>query len=303
MVYSLQGTFDGLQLKLTGEPQTEIDGVDFGQLSVVAKLDTRGELNGEWNTDIGSAGTLILFPQDQALGADASKFPDQLHTARHQFGAVLVNRDQITSIAEEIQRDFKKSQLIVTVVAGTEQSRFLEDFKTSSFNTSRAVIIRLFVQEPEISGVNRVVQVEFGPQVNTAMTQGAEESWVLGTLEKMKRSIQPLERNYATNFKKFGFGINQLLIFGAIIFLPSLDRIQDRTVLMTGVLALTFGVNWFHNHYLPLAALYLSEKPKGIFARLSPSILSWLIATTAGIVALLLGSYLLGLLSIPVTGQ
>lgn len=305
VVYSVQGAFDGHQLILTGEPQTEIEGVVFGQLSAAANLDTRGELNGEWNTNIGSAGTFTLFPHDQAqdLEADASKFPDQLHTARHQFGAVAVDREQITTIAEEIQRDFKKSQVIVTVVAGTEQSRFLSDFKAFNFNTDRAAIIRMFVQEPEGSGVNRVVQVEFGPQVNTAMTQGGEESWVLGTLEKLKRSIQPFERNYATNFKKFGFGINQLLVVGAVIFLPSLGSLQDRTVLMTGVLALTFGVNWLHNRYLPLAALYLGEKPKGILARLSPSVLSWFIATTAGIVALLLGSYLLGLLPTPPTGQ
>lgn len=305
VVYSVQGEFDGLQLRLTGEPQTQIDGVAFGRLSAAASLNARGELNGEWSTSIGSAGTFILFPHDQGqdLEADAGRFPDQLHTARHQFGAVAVNREQITAIAEEIQRDFKKRQVIVTVVAGTEQSRYLSDFKTTDFNTDRASIIRLFAQESEGSTVNRVVQVEFGPQVNTAMTQGSEESWVLGTLEKLKRSIRPLERGYTTNFKKFGFGINQLLFICAIVFLPSLGSLRDRAILMAGVLAIIFGVIWLHNHYLPFAAIHLGQRPKGIFERLTPSMVSWIIAVTASLVAALLAAYLQGLLAVPSVGK
>lgn len=305
VVYSIQGAFDGHQLTLTGEPQTQIEGVAFGQLSATASLDARGELNGEWSTSIGSAGTFILFPHDQAqdIEADSGKFPDQLHTARHQFGAVAIDREQITTLAGEIQRDFKRSQVVVTVVAGTEQSRFLSDFKTTEFNADRAAIIRLFVQEPEGNGVNRVVQVEFGPQVNTAMSQGGEESWVLGTLEKLKRSIRPLERTYTTNFKKMGFGINQLLFIGAIVFLPSLGSFLDRTILMVGVLAIIYGVIWLHNRYLPFAAIYLGQKPKGILERLAPSVISWLIAATAGLAATLLGAYLQGLFPALSIGQ
>lgn len=302
VVYSLQGAFDGNQLTLTGESQTQIEGYVFGQLTVSGALTTKGELAGEWSTSIGSAGTFILFPHDQAQGlADApGKMPDQLHTARHHFGAVEIDREQITAIADEIQRDFKSAQLIVTVVAGTEQSRFLPDFKTTAFNTDRAAVIKLFVQEPESSGVNRVALVEFGPQVNMVMTQGGDEAWVLGMLEKLKRAIRPLERAYTTNFKKLGFGINQLLIVAAIVFLPSLGTLRDRAILMAGVLALVFGVNWLHGRYLPFAAVYLGQKPAGLFARIAPSVASWIIAATAGIVATLLAAYLQGWIGQPI---
>ena len=301
VVYSVHGAFDGHQLTLTGEPQTQIEGFSFGQLTATAKLSTRGELTGEWSTNIGSAGTFILFPHDQAQALEAApgKLPDQLHTARHHFGAVEVDREQITAIADEIQRDFKNAQVVVTVVAGTEQSRFLSDFKTIDFSADRATVIKLFVQEPEGGGVNRVAQVEFGPQINTVMTQGSDEAWVLGMLEKLKRSIRPFERTYTTNFKRLGFGINQLLLVGAIVFLPSLGNLRDRAILMAGVLVLVFGVNWLHNHYLPFAAIYLGQKPKGMLARLAPSAISWLIAATASLAAALLAAYLQGWLAVP----
>jgi hypothetical protein len=202
------------------------------------------------------------------------------------------------TIADDIQRDFKDARVVVTVVADTEQSRYLPDFKTINFTADRATILKLFVQKPEGGGVNRVAQVEFGPQVNLVMTQGSDEAWVLGMLEKLKRSIRPFERAYTTNFKKLGFGINQLLLVGAIIFLPSLTSLRDRSILMVGVLALIFCVNWLHVRYLPFAAIYLGQKPTGLFARAAPSVISWVIAVTASVAATLLGAYLKGWLSL-----
>ncbi|MFT4171140.1 MAG: hypothetical protein QM639_01165 [Rhodocyclaceae bacterium] len=302
VMYSLQGAFDGNRLTLTGETQAQIEGVVFGQLTASATLTNKGELSGEWSTSIGSAGTFILFPHDQAQGIEdiPNRVPDQLHTARHSFGAVEIDREQLTAIADEIQRDFKNAQVVVTVVAGTEQSRFLVDFKAIPFHDGvRTAIIKLFVQEPEGSGVNRVALVEFGPQVNMVMTQGGDEAWVLGMLEKLKRTIRPLERTYATNFKKLGFGVNQLLVVGTITFLPSLDTFRNRAILMAGVLALVLGVNWLHGRYLPFAAIHLGPKPTGLLARIAPSLASWVIAVSAGIAATLLAAYLQGWIGLP----
>ncbi len=300
-VYAISGEFDGEALTFHGDPQAELEGVKQGKLDASASLNARGELSGEWETSIGAAGTFLLFPHDATNGAEAGAgmMPDQLHTARYQFGAVEIDRQQITAIADEIQRDFERSQVVVTVISDTEQSRFLADFKIVNFNTDRATGIKLFVQEPEGGGVNRIAQVEFGPQVNFVMTQSGDEAWVLGTLEKLKRSVRPFERAYTTNFKKLGFGFNQLLLVGAVVFLPSLDTLQDRAILMVGVLVLISYVNWLHGKYLPFAAIYLSPKSKGMFAHVAPSAVSWIIAASAGVAATLLGAYLKGLLQFP----
>lgn len=295
--YSIAGSFDGTRLTFKGQPLTQIEGAVFGQLTAIASLNQKGELEGEWETDIGSGGTFILFPHDRREGTPEST-PDQLHTARHHFGAIEINREQITSLAEDIQRDFIKSQVVITVVSGTEQSRFLRDFKDLSLGGERAEIIKIFAQEPE-AGLNRIVSIEFGPQVNSAMTQGPSEAWVLGKLEKLKRDLRQFERSYTTNFKRLGFGINQLLLVAAIVLLPSLATLRDRVVFIAGVLGLVFLVNWLHSRYLPFAAIYLGKKPISFFTRVSPSVFSWVITSTAGIVATLLAAYLQGWLNLP----
>jgi hypothetical protein len=150
------------------------------------------------------------------------------------------------------------------------------------------------VQEPEGSGVSRVAQIEFGQQFDFVMTQGGDEAWVLGTIEKLKRGIRPFERVYMTNFKRLGFGIDEILLLAGIIYLPSLSNLRDRIVFIVGVVLITLGVKWFHNRFLPLSAIYLGQKPKGLFARFAPSASSWIIAVTAGLAASLLGAYLQG---------
>ena len=140
--------------------------------------------------------------------------------------------------------------------------------------------------------------IEFGPAVNFAMTQGENEAWVLGMLEKFKNSVESLERRYATSFQKFGFGINQLLFVGAIVYLPSLPELAFRIALMTGVLGIIGFVTWVHRRYLPFAELYLGSKPEGFIAKSLPSALSWVIAVTSAVAATLLATYLQGLLPI-----
>lgn len=302
VVYAVEGTFDGSVLSLSGVPQTQVEGLEFGRLRAMATLNGKGELTGEWQTEIGSAGTFILFPHDEGQSADAGSpegLPVQLHTARYSFGAIEIDREQIVIIADEIQRDFRKAQVVVTVASDTEQSRFLPDFRNSTFRSDRASVIKLFIQEPEASGLNRTVNVEFGPHVNMAMTQGGDEAWVLGMLEKLRRSISRFERTYATNVKKMGIGINQLLLIGAVVFLPSLGSLQDKAILMAAVLGLIGAVNWLHSRYIPFAAIYLGTKPTGLLSHMAPSVASWLISATAGIVATLLAAYLQGWMKPP----
>jgi hypothetical protein len=299
-VYAITGTFDGQRLVLRGEPKEPIEGMTLGTLEAKALLNSRGELEGEWTTSIGSAGTFVLFPHDRIRKSEQEDGArqEQLHTARHNFGAVAVDREQVTSLAEEVQGDFKQTQVVVTVLAGTEKSRFLDDFKSATFKDERATVFKIFARERQTSGIDRIVVIEFGPEVNFAMTQGADEAWVLGMLEKLKNSVEPLERRYATSYKKFGFGINQLLLVGAIVYLPSLTNLWFRVALMVGVLGIIGLVTWAHRRYLPFAALYLGNKPKGFFAKSLPIALSWMIAVTSAVAATLLAAYLQGLLPI-----
>ncbi|MDF1633646.1 hypothetical protein [Mycoplana sp. MJR14] len=297
-VYRVTGTFDGQELLLNGLPETKREGVSFGVLAAKAVLDAKGSMSGQWSTDIGAAGTFVLHPHDQAdqsAEANPGAVPDQLYTARASFGAVQVDRADLTALADDLQREFSSAVVVVTILTDSEVSRFLPDFKKMAFKTDTAILMKLYVQQPEPSGLNRIAQIEFGPQANSAFTQGGDEAWVLGMREKIRSAVRPLERTYATNFKNFGVGgLNQLFILGAVVTLPSLSNLSDRAIFMVGVLVIVWALNWVHMHYLPLSALYLGKKQSGFFGRIFPSAISWLTAVSAGVATTLLAAYLQG---------
>lgn len=296
-VYAVQGSFDAPTLELTGQSEAKIEGVEFGQLTVTGTMNSKGEFHGDWQTSIDSAGTFTLFPH--IGGEQPSEFQkaEQFHTARHNFGAIEIDKQQITEIAKNIRQEFPR--VIVTVVAGTEQARYVEDFEQLQFAVDRAEIIKIFAQKPDGFGLNQVVSIEFGPQVNSAMTQGANEAWVLGQLETLKRDLKRYEHTYITNFKRWGIGINQVMLLAAIVFLPSLSGLKDRAILMGVVLALMFGVNSLHSRYVPYAAIYLREKKKGWLGKAWPRVASWGIGILATVIAGLAAAYLQGALKIP----
>jgi len=296
-VYAVQGSFDAPTLTLTGQPEAQITGVEFGQLIVSGTMNARGEIHGDWRTTVGTAGTFVLFPHTGGeLPPDVQR-AEQFHTARHSFGAIEIDREQITEVAESIRRDFPN--VIVTVVAGTEQSGYLEDFKERQFSADRAEIIKIFAQKSDTRGSSQVVSIEFGPQVNIAMTQGANEAWVLGQLETLKRDLKRYERTYITNFKRWGIGINQLMLLGAIVFLPNLPGFWDRAKLIGVILALIIAVNWLHSRYVPYAAIYLRQKKQNWLSNAWPRIASWGIGIVAAVIGTLAAAYLQGALKIP----
>jgi hypothetical protein len=295
VVYNIKGGFDGARFEFSGQPDLQPEGPPLGTLKGKAQLNARGDLQGTWETSIGTGGTFYLFSHDRSPPqGKEGQGPDQLHTARYNFGAVGIALSDLIELADDLQRDLQKGRVVVTVLAGTEQSRFLEDFKKLKLTPERAEVIKIFAQEPDAGGVNRVVQVEFGPQFNQAMTQGPDEAWVRGKLEKLKQDVRRFERSYATTFKRFGLDINSILILSTLVYLTSLPNLRDRAVLMGGVLALIFASNWLHTRYLPFAAIYLREGPPTLFGRVTPSLVSWLIAATSGAAATLLAAHLQG---------
>lgn len=296
VVYKLSGSFDGSRLVLGGTTQTQIPNVAFGSLKATATLQSNGNLFGEWETSIGSAGTFILFPHDLPPTVGVP-LPDQIHTARHNFRPIEIGREQIIALADDVQRGFIKGRVVVTLLAGTEQSRFLEDFRKLKINVSRAQLVKLFVREPDESGIDRSITIEFGPAVNWAMVQGVSESWALGELERLKREIRSFERFFSS--QQFGALFTQFMLVCTLIFLPSLASLTQRAILMFGVLGLMFSINRLNARYLTHATIYLGKRKEGWLARFLPSAFTWLTGIIGAVIATLLGAYLKGALPFP----
>lgn len=292
-LYAITAKFDGTRLELTGEPQNASPEMPLSKLTATAVLSPKGVLNGDWQTEDGTGGTFVLFPHHgPELSLASMEAASQLYTARHRFGAMEINREQLSSVAEEIQQEFEYGKVVITILAGTEQSMLIDNFKTANLKADRAEIVKIFVQQPEPEGVNRVLSIEFGPDVNLAMVQSSNESWALGMLERLKRDLNRFERTYATNFKKYGIGINQLLLAWVVIIIPSLSDPWKRAVLMCVVLALIYTMGRIHTKYLPLAAIYLSEKRQDTLTRFGPAFGSWMAAIIAAIITGLASKYL-----------
>jgi hypothetical protein len=300
-IYSVRGAFDGQQLTLTGKADTPPqDGVSHGDIEATAKLNAKGELRGDWESSLGTAGTFTLHPHDQPeiVATAATARAEQIHSARHDFGAVSLSVPQFTALADDVQQTFQRP-VIVTILTDTETTRFLNDFKQQTFAMDRARLIKLYVQEPDPSGVNKTVTIEFGPQFNYALVQGPDDGWVLGQLEKIKRWVRPSERTYPGTYKKYGVGFNQLLLGFGIIYLPSLPDLLSRAVLMVGVVLLAYGVTTIHARLIPYTAIYTKETPKGLLARSGPQAISLLASIAASVAATILAGLLQGWLHLP----
>jgi hypothetical protein len=303
-VYAVSGSFDGARLALSATPQTAPQGFTLSPLQATAMLNSKGELRGDWQAQSGAGGTLILHPHDRGDDVAASeRMTAQLHTVRHHFGAVAIDRDEFVAIAEEIQQDFSKGLGVVTWVAITEQTRSLKDFKEiKSFGVEAFKLIKFYAQEPDENGLNRIVNIEFGPQVNSVLTQGSREAWVLGELERIRQRVRPFERSYATNFlKRFGIGLNQVLVILALTAAPSIGGFWDRLIFVAAVLGAISAVWKIHNRFLPFAVIYTGNKPTSLVRRVGPSIFSWAISILGTILAGVIGAYLKGWLHIPLS--
>jgi hypothetical protein len=246
---------------------------------------------------IGSAGTFVLFPHDTIQPSADIASPDQIHAKRHDFGPIQIDREEVIALADNIQRTLSKGRLIVTFLIASEQSRYLDDFKRLDFTTERAQLVRLFVRQPDITGIDKMITIEFGQNVNWASVQASDEAWVLGELEKLKRDILRFQRNYAA--RVFGITFNELLIFVAVILLPSLTTTTDRAILLGGAILLSRLLDWLRRKYLPHAAIHLGKRKEGWFQRLLPSAISWLMTLGASVIGALLIAYLKGYLKLP----
>ncbi len=301
VVFDISGTFDGQKILLTGSVNTGQAEVDYGNLNASAMLNSKGNLEGRWQTSIGTAGTFSLFPHDSPddsiLEPDHSA--DQLHTARYHVGPIDIDRDQIIALGNMIQQDFKNARLIITITCETEQSAYFDEFSKHNALSGKAKIVKLYAQEHVRNGLNRIAQVEFGPHLNLIMTQGPDESWVLGMMERLKVVVKRFEKTYVTSVRKFGFGINQLILAGGIVFLPSLESIITRAIFMGFLIGLIMFIAWINANYLSQAIVHLGPRPVGFLTRVGPGIASWFVALAGSVAAALLGAYLKGWLALP----
>lgn len=296
VTYQIKGSFDGSKIEFAGETKQP----DFGPLSLKGNLRSDGSIAGDWETTIGTGGTFYLFPHDfDAVPAPPTEatLPNQLHTKQHNFGPIVIERSNIIALAETLKRELPRSKVVITFTTSTEQARYLEDFKNHTFSNDKVEFLKVHAREPEGTGIDRLITIEFGQTVNFVMTQGSQESWVLGTAEKMKHDVASLQRTYAN--RQFEAVINQLIVIAAIAAIPSLETYFQRLVLLVGVAGFTFAASWLHKKLLPNAVIYVGEKREEAVTSAVITVGSWIISLIPPVLTALIVAYFKGMLHLP----
>lgn len=304
VVYRVIGTFKE-EIRLTGKAETVLEEVEFGDLTVTAKLTSEGSMKGEWATATGTGGPFIAHPHGEKAAENpaegSSKEPlgiEQFYTQAHILGALNLSKADILSLMEVVKVDFSAGvKLIVTYRSGgAEVTRFSEAFIESMDELDKLVYLKLFIQEPDEFDVNKMVLVELVDRgINRVVVQGVREIWVEGKAQILRNELLRRKRSLVTNFKKFGVSLAQFALFIMIVVMIDIESFWMRMAAGGTFLGAIKIVEWFHAAFIPNASIRLGAGSETWYTRWGASTLSWI----SGVVAAIISGYIVYHMTLP----
>jgi hypothetical protein len=299
-LYDVVGSF-GEALELKGTPAASREHVILGDLEVKAKLTSEGHLRGEWTTSAGTGGTFVGYPhtsEDEAQKAESTaQVPEQIFTHAIEVGAVSLFGPDITALISDIRRDFSIGRPIATYSTGAgEVTKYADDFLAEASTLGTLTYLKLQIQEHEAHGINKVAVVELRRYgVSEVRAQGVSESWAIGRAEAIASRLKRHSNSLVTAYKKFGLNLNQALFLGMLILIPQFTLMAKRATFVISVYVMLHALLWVHSRLVPNADIRVSSPAPNQLVRVWPSIMSFLFAVVASIVA----AYIYGWLVAP----
>jgi len=285
-VLEVSGSFSEGILKLGGHVTEAPEGVTFGEVEATAKLQQNGTLSGEWKSTLGTGGAFQLFPHVGSRETALQPIgPEQLYTTARDLGVLRLYKNDILGLLASLKSKFPTSKVVVThTQRGADLAQYADEFEASLGTTDRLHWIKLNVQATDSPNTPRIVTIDLGPKFNRIVTQGADESWVLGEAEAISSSLRQREQRLSTRIGKYGVNLNALIALAALIVLPELPLLQR-----AGFACLVITFLWLATNaqraWIPNFVAELNEPAPSAVARAWPSILSWLISMTAALAA------------------
>lgn len=288
-VYAIQGTFD-TELELDGTWVSGGAADAHGILAIKGILTQDGSIRGTWRSTIGTGGTFVLYPHDFRPGASSTEptaVPEQLFTRNMQVGAIRLYSNDVLELIRFIKEDFISARPVVTYrLRGSEVTKYADQFVGDVQNVGVLDYLKITNQEPEAHGINRIVIVEFSASgTNEIRVQGIRESWVIGRAQAIAEYLKHFESPLVTNYRKFGLNINSVIFFLMLIAIPDIRTLGARAFFVGSVLIILIGLLWLHRKLIPNASIILGNLEPSAFSRIRPTILSWLGAVSASVVA------------------
>jgi len=300
-VYRVTGSFDGARVQFEGDSAEAQagQGVVLGTIKASGFLTPQGHIRGAWNSSLGTAGTFEAYPHDQPApdqSANTTAPPEQLYTATITVGAVRIYAEDLWELVEFIRRDFLVGRPVVTYrLRGNEVTKYFEDFRIEAPELQELTRFKLAIQEPEAYGINKVVVLELTPfGQNEIRVQGINETWVTGKAEATARMLRTFEKTLVTTYKKFGLTLNQVIILGMLVLIPSIQLLWQRAVFVVAIILLLQSLLWLHQRFIPNVTLYLAEQEPNALKSVWPTLLSFLMGVVASLLAAWLFRWLTG---------
>lgn len=284
--YTFTGT-ENEQIVLNCSPEQAPEGIEVGDVTVAGQLQPDGTLTGQWNSTIGSAGTFRLWPHNIEGSQQETTEPEQVYNRTVNIGSVRIFRDDIEGIFNLVQKDFVQGKLIVTYEQNeNEVTKYADSFLQGIDHLLELRNIKLFIQEPEVAGINRTVNIDLLDHAGSSIrVSGVNESWVVGKAESLRRSLASYENHVITNYRKYGLNLNSGIFLVMIAFVPGITTWPKR-LMFVAVVTFLLGVLYAaHSKMIPNTLILLEKRPAGAWARVWPTVLSWVIAVSSALVA------------------
>ena len=110
----------------------------------------------------------------------------------------------------------------------------------------------------------------------------------MGRSEALASFLRNYQSKLVTTYKKFGLNINSMLFLVMLVAIPEIQSLSDRVIFVLAMVVLLGVLYWVHARFIPNTSVSLVEARANAFVRAWPTILSWLVAASASLVAALL---------------
>ncbi len=205
-LYDISGSITDGTMIINGTPKQASEGGILGETTIIAELKQDGSLASRWETTIGSAGTVRLYPHNYEEKFSKTAEPEQIYNKIVPIGSVRLFKKDVNALFNIIEKDFSEGRLIVTYMQrSNEVTRFATDFVSNLDDIEELRSLKIFIQEPEAPGINKMVTVDFFERDSSSVrVSGINESWVVGKAESINKEIANYQNKVVTNYRRCG---------------------------------------------------------------------------------------------------
>lgn len=286
-IYKFTGIYDE-SIILDCIPLEAPEGLEAGSTTVNASLKPDGTLYGKWESEIGTAGMFRLWPHNSGIGAESEKGVNQVYNRTADIGSIRMFKEDLKGIFDLMQEDFSEGKLIVTYEhEGDLVTKHADNFLESLSEIKHLNSLKVFIQEQEVAGINRSVSVELLDTVNDSNIRvfGVNKTWVTGKTQLLKKHIEKYQNTIVTNYRKYGLNLNSIIFLLMLVFVSEIPNVSQRLIFVFGITILLVILHFIHSMLIPNTIIFLGSDKVSFISRAWPSLISWLSAVSAAVVA------------------